>query len=140
MDSSTFTRARYPAIIPHDLARAEPVTIQKPRTALSFAQLAAMEQQARWQHDGRQRQHYAPHNLGQRATQETLDGWLAELATLPAQFIALDAQNAMGCAKSATHNRLHMLADKGMVQKVRTRSGPQLWEVTPSAINAKETK
>ena len=129
MDGITYTRARYPAFIPHDMPSAEPVTIQNPRTTLSFAELALREQQARWALDGRQRQHHAPHNPGQRATDETVNGWLAVIAALPSPFIALRAQKAMGCAKSAAHYRLKIMADRGLVQKARTRTGPQLWEV-----------
>ena len=129
MDGNTYTRRRYPAIIPHDIPSAEPVTIQNPRTTLSFAELAALENKARIALDGRQKQHHAPHNLGQRATDETVNGWLAVIAALPSPFSALDAQNAMGCAKSAAHNRLKIMADRGLVHKARTRTGPQLWEV-----------
>lgn len=129
MDGTYHTRAKYPAYIPSDVPRAEPVTIHKPRTMLSFAETAALEQRARWEIDKPNLQNYAPHNLGKRASQETLDEWLELLAELPSPFIVLDAQYAMGCAKSATHNRMHMLEEKGMVRKTQEVCRPQTWEV-----------
>lgn len=129
MDGSIYTRARYPSLVPADLPRAEPATLHRPRTTLSFAELAAMERSAYKAHYGQEQPERHAHNSGKRASDETLQSWLDAIAALPGPFIALDAQNAMGCAKSAAHNRLHMLQERGMVRKVPGRRFPQLWEV-----------
>lgn len=133
MDGSALTRHRYPAIIPHDLETAEPVTVHKPRTTLSFAETAALENAAMQKING----HHRPkHNSGKTASPDQVNGWLQTIAALPSPFIALDAERAMGIAKSSAHYRLEMMAEKGLVQKARTRTGPQLWEVVKKIIPA----